>query len=180
MAKSRCPASGRFTDKWPSSGAWVELENGENWFFHFQDKGVYGRIVHLQPLSWRADGWPQIGQRLDDHGKGQPVSLHRLPALPLAPCCLQTSDDFPCGQPGLQWQWQANPQRRWLMPHAQGLRLRCAPTASDISLYRLPQLLLQNFPLNVFTCRQRFIRCFLRMAMKRESRFTANALPHCA
>jgi beta-xylosidase len=48
----------------PHQGAWVELENGENWFFHFQDKGVYGRIVHLQPLSWRADGWPQIGQRL--------------------------------------------------------------------------------------------------------------------
>ncbi|EOC5414715.1 glycoside hydrolase 43 family protein [Klebsiella quasipneumoniae] len=134
----------------PHQGAWVELENGENWFFHFQDKGVYGRIVHLQPLSWRADGWPQIGQRLDDHGKGQPVSLHRLPALPLAPCCLQTSDDFPSGQPGLQWQWQANPQRRWLMPHAQGLRLRCAPTASDISLYRLPQLLLQKFPAERF------------------------------
>ncbi|MDS6633105.1 hypothetical protein QYS46_32555 [Klebsiella michiganensis] len=25
----------------PHQGAWVELENGENWFFHFQDKGVY-------------------------------------------------------------------------------------------------------------------------------------------
>ncbi|MDV0423296.1 glycoside hydrolase 43 family protein [Klebsiella grimontii] len=67
----------------PHQGAWVELENGENWFFHFQDKGVYGRIVHLQPLCWGADGWPQIGQRLNDTGKGQPVSLHRLPALPV-------------------------------------------------------------------------------------------------
>ena len=134
----------------PHQGAWVELENGENWFFHFQDKGVYGRIVHLQPLSWRADGWPQIGQRLDDRGKGQPVSLHRLPALPLVPCCLQSSDDFPCGQPGLQWQWQANPQRHWLTPHQQGLRLRCALTSGDISLYRLPQLLLQKFPAERF------------------------------
>ena len=36
------------------------------------------------------------------------------------------------------------------MPHAQGLRLRCAATASDISLYRLPQLLLQKFPAERF------------------------------
>jgi beta-xylosidase len=33
----------------PHQGAWVDTPSGENWFFHFQDKGAYGRIVHLQP-----------------------------------------------------------------------------------------------------------------------------------
>ena len=135
----------------PHQGAWVELESGESWFFHFQDKGVYGRIIHLQPLCWGSDGWPQVGERLDASGKGQPVALHLLPALPLTPCVLQTSDDFPHNQPGLQWQWQANPQAHWLAPCRQGLQLCCAPTSADISLYALPQLLLQKFPAERFT-----------------------------
>lgn len=35
-------------------GAWVD-----DWFIHFQDRGAYGRVVHLQPLKWVND-WPEI------------------------------------------------------------------------------------------------------------------------
>src|SRR5207248_1017753 len=45
----------------PHQGAWVDTPSGENWFLHFQDKGPYGRVVHLQPMSWRDDGWPAMG-----------------------------------------------------------------------------------------------------------------------
>jgi hypothetical protein len=93
---------------------------------------------------------------------------------------LQTSDDFRHGQPGLQWQWQANPQRHWLMPHAQGLRLRCALTSGDISLYRLPQLLLQKFPAERFHVQTAVHPMFSQDGDEAGSRFTANALPHCA
>ena len=31
----------------PHQGAWVTTQKGEDWFIHFQDKGVYGRVVHL-------------------------------------------------------------------------------------------------------------------------------------
>ncbi|MDM3464460.1 glycoside hydrolase 43 family protein [Citrobacter sp. Cb031] len=135
----------------PHQGAWVELMNGQSWFFHFQDKGVYGRIVHLQPMCWSEDGWPCIGEKLDEHGKGQPVLVQSLPTLPLTPCELQTSDNFLDGIPGLQWQWQSNPQQNWLRPGAQGLHLRSVPAVADLSIYHLPHLLLQKFPAERFT-----------------------------
>lgn len=132
----------------PHQGAWIALENGEHWFFHFQDKGVYGRVVHLQPLRWQEDGWPAIGEPLGNAGKGQPVIRHPRPSLPAIPCSPQTSDDFPEGKPGLQWQWQANPQPQWLGVSTAGLALRCAPHTG--SLYSLPQMLLQKFPAERF------------------------------
>ena len=42
----------------PHQGGLVELASGEWWFMHFQDRGPYGRIVHLQPVSWK-DGLPR-------------------------------------------------------------------------------------------------------------------------
>lgn len=147
LHQGRSPING------PHQGAWVALENGESWFFHFQDKGVYGRIIHLQPLRWMADGWPQIGEQLDNMGKGQPVMSHPLPTLPLTPSLLQTSDNFADGQPGPQWQWQANPQADWLDVSRDGLALHCVPTLESASLYHLPQLLMQRFPAERFTVR---------------------------
>ncbi|MFM2294769.1 MAG: hypothetical protein RLZZ350_1182, partial [Verrucomicrobiota bacterium] len=41
----------------PHQGAWVNTPRGEDWFLHFQDRGAYGRVVHLQPLAWTND-WP--------------------------------------------------------------------------------------------------------------------------
>ena len=40
----------------PHQGAWVDDK-----FYHFQDVGTAGRIVHLQPLRWQ-DDWPVIGR----------------------------------------------------------------------------------------------------------------------
>ena len=45
----------------PHQGAWVDTPAGEDWFFHFQDLDAYGRVVHLQPMKWRKDGWPVSG-----------------------------------------------------------------------------------------------------------------------
>ena len=45
----------------PHQGAWVETPEGEHWFLHFQSRGLYGRVTHLQPMTWQADGWPYIG-----------------------------------------------------------------------------------------------------------------------
>lgn len=42
-------------------GGWLAIpDEQESWFLHFQDKGPYGRIVHLQPMEWKND-WPVIG-----------------------------------------------------------------------------------------------------------------------
>ncbi|MBO7703780.1 MAG: glycoside hydrolase 43 family protein, partial [Solobacterium sp.] len=44
----------------PHQGALVESSDGREWFIHFQDRGLYGRITHLQPVVWK-DVWPVIG-----------------------------------------------------------------------------------------------------------------------
>jgi len=62
----------------PHQGAWVQTPAGEDWFLHFQDKGAYGRIVHLEPMAWKADGWPVIGEDPDGDGVGQPVARYRF------------------------------------------------------------------------------------------------------
>lgn len=141
----------------PHQGGYVELDNGECWFMHFQDADLYGRIVHLQPMHWQDDDWPRIGEghRLD--GPGQPVQAHRLPSVARHPqgfAVPQTSDDFASGKPGLQWQWQAHPQPGWLRPMRNALALTCQPMPEyrdAQALYAQPNLLLQKFPARAFS-----------------------------
>ncbi len=46
-------------------GALVQTQTGEWWTMLFADRGAYGRLPNLQPVSWK-DGWPEIGE----NGKG--------------------------------------------------------------------------------------------------------------
>ncbi|KWX73729.1 glycoside hydrolase [Paenibacillus riograndensis] len=137
----------------PHQGGWVELASGESWFVHFQDKGAYGRITHLQPMEWRGD-WPVMGRLAPDREAGEPVERWKKPDTAAGEVCIpQTSDDF-CGAAlGLQWQWQANPASNWhrLLPGG-GLRLNSAPLPGDCrTLYDTPQLLMQKLAAPVFT-----------------------------
>ncbi|HGK4671820.1 TPA: family 43 glycosylhydrolase [Kluyvera georgiana] len=135
----------------PHQGGWVELDDGECWFVHFQDAHLYGRVVHLQPMRWAADGWPRLGEPLGDDGEGQPVLRWSRPASlsPSPTIRPQTSDNFTAGLPGLQWQWQANPNSHWLLPGTNTLNLRCVSLPqpeTKRSIYWQPNLLLQKFP----------------------------------
>ncbi|MFI9546618.1 family 43 glycosylhydrolase [Streptomyces sp. NPDC052016] len=138
----------------PHQGGWVRTPSGEDWFLHFQQRGVYGRVVHLQPVRWDAEGWPVMG---DD---GAPVAVHRRPALPRQPAAAPaTDDDFPGGRFGHQWQWTANPpplsaalergdpHDGWATQHSgDGLRLSCVRTADAHDLRKLPNVLTQRLP----------------------------------
>ncbi|WP_438481347.1 glycoside hydrolase family 43 protein [Oleiharenicola lentus] len=138
----------------PHQGAWVDTPAGEHWFFHFQEVPAFGRIVHLQPMRWRDDGWPVMGRDEDDDGKGEPVLAHAKPALPIQSLAVPaTSDNFAAPQLGLQWQWQANPQPSWSSHTARlgALRLGCVPAPSGDSHWLTPQLLLQKFSAPAFT-----------------------------
>jgi len=93
----------------PHQGAWIETPAGESWFMHFQSRGLYGRVTHLQPMRWTEDGWPVIGQEEDDPTCGVPVDTWDKPAGPeCEPCGMTGSDAFE-GPLGLQWQFMANP-----------------------------------------------------------------------
>ena len=141
----------------PHQGAWVELANGESWFIHFQDRGAYGRIVHLQPMEWK-DGWPVMGSDPDGDGTGEPVMEFRMPRVGRAypPVVPQTSDEFGAAALGPQWQWEANPRPEWssLTERPGVLRLRGQPRGAG-NLWTVPSLLLQKLPAPEFTATTR-------------------------
>ena len=106
-------AQGNTTVNGPHQGAWVDTQTGEDWFLHFQDKGAYGRIVHLQPMIWKND-FPVIGVDKDGDGTGEPVLTYKKPNVGKT-YPIETppdSDEFDDAKLGLQWQWHANPQPR--------------------------------------------------------------------
>jgi len=138
----------------PHQGAWVTTGTGEEWFIHFQDKGPYGRIVHLQPLTW-TDDWPLIGEDADGDGIGEPVTSCSAPDATgkEPPVTLQAEDEFNCNLKGLQWQWPANPSITWGYPsEAYGVfRLNCiARPDSIVNMWEVPNLFLQKLPAEEF------------------------------
>lgn len=132
----------------PHQGGWVELENGESWFIHFQDLDTYGRIIHLQPVTWK-DGWPTMGENVDSGYCGQPVAEYKKPNVgkeyPIE--VPQTSDGFDSDKLGLQWQWQANNKAEWysLTENPGKLRLYAvkAETENDKLMWNMPNVLTQ-------------------------------------
>lgn len=139
----------------PHQGAWVDTPDGEHWFYHFQDAGAFGRIVHLQPMTWKND-WPVIGVDPDNDGRGNPVRTYRKPKVggshPIV--TPPESDLFETGELGLQWQWHANPMDWWHFADAatQKLHLYSVPLPENYrNLWDVPNLLLQKFPSNEFS-----------------------------
>ena len=137
----------------PHQGAWVTTPQGKDWFFHFQDDGVYGRILHLQPMTWCAD-WPFIGQEQNGDGIGEPVESWPLPLPGVnAPYALAADDDFAHGL-GIQWQWQGNPQKEWYTAENGTLTLPILPCARGESLlWYMPNVLTQLPQSRAFTMR---------------------------
>jgi beta-xylosidase len=119
----------------PHQGAWVTTEDGRDWFLHFQDRGPFGRVVHLQPMRWSEDGWPEIGD------KGTPVAAGEVPVP--GGTAAAPPEDFTHGI-GPQWSWQANPEPHWAAAGSH-LRLACVDTGTH-DLRRLPNLLGQRLP----------------------------------
>lgn len=139
----------------PHQGAWVTTVKGEDWFIHFQDKGAFGRVVHLNPLMWK-DNWPVIGVDADGDGCGEPVAHFRKPDVgkiyPLM--SPPESDEFNTSLTGLQWQWHANRQLEWGYPSGNlgYYRLNCIAEPDGYrNLWDVPNLMLQKFPAEEFS-----------------------------
>jgi beta-xylosidase len=143
LAQGHTPING------PHQGAWVDTPTGESWFIHFQDKGAYGRIVHLEPMKW-VDDWPVMG------ANGEPVLTYRKPNVGKTYPVMTPAetDEFNGSQLGLEWQWAANPKPGWVFP-AGGMgfiRLFCVPLPEAFkNFWDVPNLLLQKFPAPRFT-----------------------------
>jgi len=143
-------AQGRTAVNGPHQGGWVDAPDGSDWFLHFQDRGAYGRVVHLQPMRWR-DGWPVMGDDPDGDGTGEPVARGRLPLPGQARREPQTSDELDGPSLGLQWQWQSNPDPSWWSFVGGALRLSSVPAAArGDTLGAAGHLLLQKLPAPAF------------------------------
>jgi beta-xylosidase len=135
----------------PHQGALIDTPSDEWWFVHFQEALPYGRIVHLQPVTWK-DDWPEMG--VDE----QPVLQFRKPHVREAQAIAvpATSDEFDGKTMGLQWQWHANHRDDWhslsAVPGSLRLFARALP---DDDLALAPHLLLQKFPARSFSVETR-------------------------
>ena len=156
-------AQGKSVINGPHQGAWVDTPSGEHWFMHFQDKDAYGRVVHLQPMTWTSEGWPVIGVDKDGDGVGEPVLKYRKPGLKSSGVFQPAeSDSFTSHELGLQWQWLGVPSPYWYFidmaareTHTNGLgalRLYSVDQADHWNnLSDSPNLLLQKTPADKFT-----------------------------
>jgi beta-xylosidase len=151
----------------PHQGALVDTPSGESWFVHFQDRGPYGRVTHLQPVAWK-DGWPVIGEDPDGDGTGQPVLAHARPdagrggAMPLGQplrhgtpaVSPQVSDEFDGPALSPMWAWNANPRPAWASLSARrgALRLHAQPRTGEApaSIANEPNVLRTRFPAERF------------------------------
>lgn len=92
----------------PHQGGLVDTPDGKEYYLHFQDRGLYGRICHLQPVYWNG-GWPVIGINPDINGVGEPAFELDKPVITSEePVYLEGSDDFKDGKPNLSWQWMGD------------------------------------------------------------------------
>lgn len=143
-------AQGKSKINGPHQGAWVHTKFGEDWFVHFQDKGAYGRVIHLQPVTWK-DNWPVMGKVPAKGYCGEPYETYRMPKaashVNMNPI---ESDEFNEPKLGLQWQWHANYQQTFGMPTSMGV-MRIYTHKSDETIWNTPNLLLQKTPTDNFT-----------------------------
>jgi len=136
----------------PHQGAWVDTQNGEDWFLHFQDVGSAGRIIHLQPMHW-VDDWPVIGVNENGEGYGEPTESYRKPNVgAVYPIDAPEDSDFFEGKTlGLQWQWNANYEESWYELGEGGLRLFAQKQEQGQNMDDLANLLVQKWPAPEFS-----------------------------
>lgn len=147
-------AQGKTDINGPHQGGWVDTPAGESWFLHFQDKGAYGRVLHLNPMKWVND-WPVIGVDKDGDGCGDPVSRYRKPktdkTYPIE--TPEESDEFDTRKLGLQWEWHANYQDVFGFTTNMGCARIYGHELSPHfkNFWEVPNLLMQKFPAEEFT-----------------------------
>ena len=116
----------------PHQGGYIETEDGQGWFMHFQSRGAHGRILHLEPVRWEQD-WPIMGYAPAGATTGEPVAGGELPhhAGKTSEQKPQTSDEFSSSQLGPQWEWNHNPEdAHWSLKERPGF-LRLKPMVAE-------------------------------------------------
>lgn len=109
-------------------GALVQTQTGDWWTMLFADKGAFGRMPYLLPVTW-TDGWPVIDADLTAYYKPEVGMDHVRTSLP-------TNDNFRNYQLGMQWGWNHLPDpSKWsLIERPDYLRLKTATVTDSMHL----------------------------------------------
>lgn len=163
-------AQGKTNINGPHQGGWIHTAQGEDWFMNFQDKGAYGRVVHLNPVHW-VKGWPVMGIDKDGDLCGVPVTTYKKPNVGGEKITVENpveSDEFNTPALGLQWQWHANYDQAFGQPTPYGFYRLYTHKLSEnyVSLWEAPNLLLQKTPADEFTATAK-----VKFAAKKEGQF---------
>ncbi len=149
-------AQGKTAINGPHQGGWVETPEGEGFFLHFQDVGVAGRIVHMQPLKWVND-WPVMGNQGEpiEKYKGTKDDVRGEPSW----VNFMRRDEFDSTELALDWQWSGGRvEPRWYFCDAANSRLRLYSVPREEEEW-MPNLLLQKIPAVAFTATARVRFC---------------------
>ena len=108
----------------PHQGALIPIDKDNDAFIHFQDLGVYGRVVNLEPVKWIND-WPICGTVKDEMLGGTPVDDEEYFIDTKSNYKIELSDNFKSDKLSLMWQTPANKKDGWYKLE-NGLKLNCA------------------------------------------------------
>ncbi len=110
----------------PHQGALVDTPNGDWYYMGFIDAYPGGRVPALAPVTWNAEGWPEL--QLVDGAWGEtypyPVTPHPLPPMTGA-------DTFQGTALAPYWEWNHNPDTAAFTVD-NGLTLRTATVTDDL------------------------------------------------
>jgi beta-xylosidase len=113
----------------PHQGGLVQTQNGAWYYMAFVDSYPGGRIPVLAPVTWTADGWPQLQTVNNAWGASYPYPNVPRPPRTVKP--LTGSDTFSATTLGPQWEWNHNPDTTRFSV-GNGLRLGTATVTNDL------------------------------------------------
>ncbi|HEY6915252.1 MAG TPA: family 43 glycosylhydrolase, partial [Paludibacter sp.] len=110
-------------------GALIQTQTGQWWTMLFADKGAYGRLPMLEPVTW-VDNWPIVGVNgagVTTYTKPNVGKVYPMTNLP-------TNDNFRNYKFAPQWEWNHNPDNsKWSLIRRPGfLRLATANVTDSI------------------------------------------------
>jgi beta-xylosidase len=108
-------------------GGVVDTKDGKWYYVAFMDSYPGGRIPVVAPLTWTADGWPEVTKVNNAWGKTYPVPVTTTKTVS-PPTGLDT---FAGSALSNEWEWNHNPDNtKWSL--SSGLHLRTATVTNDL------------------------------------------------
>lgn len=127
----------------PHQGALVTDDCNNDWFIHFQDLRVYGRIINLEPVKWIND-WPIIGDF--DSLCGRPVVSYKKPTTKHKTEVLK--EDYYFNSLSLEYQFPANIKEDFYSIENGFLRLN---GIDDTNIYNIRNIISRKIDRKKFT-----------------------------